>query len=281
MPDAWTEDEIREIVTDYFSMLRAELLGEEYNKSEHRRRLSPKLQGRSESSIEKKHQNISAVMIELGMPYIDGYKPLANYQRSIFPEQIAMMLQYNEQLIRLIAADAEMTPEPPEIADILGILDTPPENKGTGKFAASSNPPQYRSKTDYLSREASNSALGAAGELLVMKYEKARLRQMGQENLADRVERVSQTVGDQAGFDILSFDAGGRDRYLEVKTTKYGKETPFYISDNEKRFASVHSDRYSLYRLFRFRSNPGLYTLDGALDTNFRLVPTVFRADLI
>jgi hypothetical protein len=52
---------------------------ESHNKSAHRRALSGKLDGRSDGSIGRKHQ-ISAILIELGYPYIVGYKPLCNCQ---------------------------------------------------------------------------------------------------------------------------------------------------------------------------------------------------------
>ena len=80
MTDDWTEAEVTLIVADYFDMLRAELLGLPYSKAEHRHRLSPKLNRRSDGSIEFKHQNISAVLVNMGLPYIDGYKPRGNFQ---------------------------------------------------------------------------------------------------------------------------------------------------------------------------------------------------------
>ncbi len=49
-------------VEDYFDMLRAEAAGEPYHKSEHNRALRQLLNGRSKSSVELKHQNISAVL---------------------------------------------------------------------------------------------------------------------------------------------------------------------------------------------------------------------------
>jgi hypothetical protein len=40
--------------------------------------------GRTHRSIEFKYQNISAVLDELGLPWIPGYKPKRNYQNAIF-----------------------------------------------------------------------------------------------------------------------------------------------------------------------------------------------------
>ena len=82
----WSRDEVDLIVADYFTMLRAELAGEPYSKAEHNRALQPLLDGRSKSSVEFKHQNISAVLVGMGLPYIDGYKPARNYQKAVLPQ---------------------------------------------------------------------------------------------------------------------------------------------------------------------------------------------------
>ena len=59
------------------------------------------------------------------------------------------------------------------------------------------------SKTNYLEREARNSSLGAAGEEFVLKYEKTRLESFKKLNLVDRIEQISETQGDWAGYDIF------------------------------------------------------------------------------
>jgi hypothetical protein len=69
----WNDDELDAIVADYFDMLTADLTGRPYVKSRHRAALMAQI-GRSDGSIEFKHQNISAVLEELGAPWISGYK---------------------------------------------------------------------------------------------------------------------------------------------------------------------------------------------------------------
>lgn len=59
-------------------MLMIELGGGTVVKAERNRALQA-LTGRSRGSIEYKHQNISAVMAEFGLPFIRGYKPAKNY----------------------------------------------------------------------------------------------------------------------------------------------------------------------------------------------------------
>ncbi|MGV3772101.1 MAG: hypothetical protein ACO1QB_04310 [Verrucomicrobiales bacterium] len=73
-------------------MLSEELRGETVNKAEHNRNLRLLLKNRSKGSVEFKHQNISAVLQDLGLPWIEGYKPRCNYQellRSVVEEQLS------------------------------------------------------------------------------------------------------------------------------------------------------------------------------------------------
>src|SRR5260370_14476501 len=79
----WENDELDVIVADYFAMLAEDLAGRAYVKSRHSAVLMAQI-GRTHRSVEFKHQNISAVLDELGMPWIPGYKPKRNYQNAIF-----------------------------------------------------------------------------------------------------------------------------------------------------------------------------------------------------
>jgi hypothetical protein len=80
---------------------------------------------------------------------------------------------------------------------------------------------------NYLAREAVNQSLGAAGEEFVVRYELARLLAARADCLASKIERVAVTSGDSAGFDALSIEESGKERLIEVKTSRYGCETPF------------------------------------------------------
>src|SRR6202035_1266682 len=93
----WNDDELDAIVADYFSMLRAELSRQPYVKSHHSAALMGQI-GRTHRSVEFKHQNISAVLEEMGLPWIVGYKPKRNYQASIFGA-IDRYLSSNEDVV--------------------------------------------------------------------------------------------------------------------------------------------------------------------------------------
>lgn len=275
----WSQTENETIVSDYLVMLENELSGLPYNKTEHRRNLQKLLNDRSEGSIEFKHCNISAVMIELGFPYISGYKPRWNFQRGTLTATVEGYLNSREGLIAKIEADAEQVPTAPLVTDILSVLREPPKPKDKSDAAlrkpSSNSTPRF---VDYLAREARNRDLGLLGEEFVMRYEQARLINAKQEKLAIKIEHVSKLRGDGSGYDILSYEVTGKERLIEVKTTKYGIDTPFYVSRNEEAVSRSNADSYRLYRLFDFRESPKLFVLGGALATNCSLKPELFSA---
>lgn len=63
----WIDREVDLIVADYFDMFRLELRGEPVVKARRNAALL-KLIGRSRGSIEFNHQNVSAVLLRLGLP---------------------------------------------------------------------------------------------------------------------------------------------------------------------------------------------------------------------
>ena len=79
----WSREEVEAIVADYLQMLTMELAGQAFSKTQHRKNLLQKLPGRSDASVEFKHQNISAALIDIEFPYINGYKPRFNYQEPV------------------------------------------------------------------------------------------------------------------------------------------------------------------------------------------------------
>lgn len=272
----WTRFEVEAIVADYLKMLSLELGGQSFSKAAHRKALQQKLNGRSDGSIEFKHCNISAVMIDLGFPNIRGYQPRFNYQ-SLLREVVEEQVNRQTALDSLALAAVEQPAVSPEMIDFSKVIADAPARRHVAKDAVSSK--DYLAvKRDYIAREARNTALGMAGEEFVVRFEHWRLIQLGKTRLADRVEHVSQTKGDGLGYDVLSFDANGRERFIEVKTTAFGKETPFFVTQNELNFSKDSSDNFVLCRLFEFRQTPRLFALNGALDKHCMLDPVTYRA---
>jgi hypothetical protein len=273
----WSRQEVEAIVDDYLSMLASELAGTAYNKAAHRRALLPLLNGRSEQSIEFKHANISAALLDAGFPYIAGYKPRSNYQ-ALLAEVLAGRMTGATQLQEVASADADRPMVVPEVDDILAVLTTAPKPSGDSHKVAEPSRPAIRLTTNYIEREARNRSLGAAGELFALNYERARLIHVGKESLAARIEHTSKVRGDYEGYDILSFDENGTERLIEVKTTKYGAETPFFVTRNEVSTSERRASLYHVYRLYGFRQAPKLYTLAGAISQSCQLSAASFLA---
>lgn len=156
----------------------------------------------------------------------------------------------------------------------------PPLKKGK-KDGVSTDQFQSRKITDYAAKDSKNRKLGLAGEELVFENEKMKLIAMGKNDLAMRVRHISKDEGDGAGYDILSFDEGGNEKFIEVKTTKGDKYSQFYASINEVRFSSMHSDSYYLYRLYNFNEelkSSDFFIVKGSLEDSVKLKPTQFKA---
>lgn len=272
----WNRLEVEALVADYLKMLSLELAGQAFSKTAHRRALQQKLKGRTDGSIEFKHCNISAVMRDLGFPTVRGYQPRSNYQ-SLLREVVEAQVTRQTSLDSLALAAVEQPAVSPELIDFSKVVANAPKRQHVATDAA-----PYRDyapvKRDYIAREARNTSLGIAGEEFVVRFEHWRLNQLGMTTLADRVEHVSQTKGDGLGYDVLSFDASGKERFIEVKTTAFGKETPFFVTRNELDFSKDAKDHFVLCRLFEFRQAPRLFALNGALDQHCALDPVTYRA---
>lgn len=71
----WDAFELDAIIADYFAMRDSELAQRPYVKAHQRSVLMLQI-GRSAASVEFKHRNISAVLQEMGLPWIWGYSLL-------------------------------------------------------------------------------------------------------------------------------------------------------------------------------------------------------------
>lgn len=263
----WDDAELDAIVADYFDMLSAELSGRAYVKSHHSKALMEKI-GRTHRSVEFKHQNISAVLDELGMPWIEGYKPKRNYQNAIF-----------DAIDRYLTTSGDRTTEPPAA---LTRPATPPLFVPAPLLAEKvERPPRLEQlvrKFDPVERDFRNRQLGKAGESFVVATERTRLVQAGREDLAEKVRWTADVDGDGAGYDVRSFDVKGEERLIEVKTTNGGARTPFFLTRNEHEVSEARSDVWRLYRVHLFAQRPSIYTIEPPLARALHLQAEAWRA---
>ena len=108
------------------------------------------------------------------------------------------------------------------------------------------------SSRDPMDDDATKLEIARHAELLVLKYEQARLRAVGRDDLASRVEVVEE-YDCTVGYDILSFDGqksliAEPDRFIEVKATS-SDTFHFYFSETELSTSRRHGPNYWIYHL--------------------------------
>jgi hypothetical protein len=163
-----------------------------------------------------------------------------------------------------------------------GLIETPPPapSKPGGAKTSTFNAVK---RTYHPDQDARNKKLGLVGELLVFQSEKQHLLQAGRADLSKRVLHVSVTEGDGAGYDIRSFAPDGTVRHLEVKTTRGGVSTGFFISPNEVAFSEAHPDSFELVRVYDYNQatqSGSCYRLSGPARKTLTLEPSQYRASL-
>jgi len=273
---AWAPEEIMPAVEAYFEMVAKELADQKVVKTHVYRKLEDEGQ-RTAKSYEFKMQNISAVLALNDLPFLKGLLPARNFQHTLeplvlsyldaHPEKRAQLLLYGQHrnaqqsLTELLDAGMLVAEEAPH-------YEPGPERERSFRAV----------KVDFATREHACRNLGSSGEDLIVTYEKYQLAAAGRADLAREVEWVAKTQGDGLGYDIRSFTVEYEERFIEVKTTNFDRETPFLITDNEVAFSKENPEQYKLYRLFDFGKKPRLYTLTGSMEEACVMAPVRYRA---
>jgi len=249
-------------------MLGAEIRRVSYDKTQHRKALMGQID-RSNASIEFKHHNISAVLQLLDLPWINGYKPRVHFQNSIVNAIERYLLkhpaaQHPEALAQAFAERPQLFVEPPPQIEV---------KKDRPEIVQ-----RLIRKFDPAERDFLNRQLGYKGEEMVFKFEQQRLKQIDRPDLASKVRWTSQEDGDGAGYDILSFDQKGSERFLEVKTTVGSQTAPFYLTRNELSFSKERPQEFRICRLYDFSKIPKMFELAPPLSKFVHLEPLSFEA---
>ncbi|MER2507909.1 MAG: DUF3883 domain-containing protein [Amaricoccus sp.] len=251
-------------------MLALELRGEPYVKAQRNAELQ-KLIGRSRGSIEFKHQNISAVLLKLGEPWISGYKPMANFQSALIAG-VERYLDRNPVLERKDTMPLGLAEEGAVYIGPAPALDISERDGGSVALE------RLVRKFDPAARDARNRALGKRGEERALRSEHARLRMAGRDDLARRIRWIAEEDGDGAGYDILSFSESGEERFLEVKTTAGAGRTPFFVSSNEKRVSDERPTEFRIFRLYDFAREAKAFLIKPPLGDHLVLETANYRA---
>ncbi|RZI98659.1 MAG: DUF3883 domain-containing protein [Brevundimonas sp.] len=301
----WSAYELDVIVADYFAMLALDAAGEQFVKSRRAQALMAQI-GRTHRSVEFKHMNISAVAEELGLPKVRGYKPKFNYQTAIFeaidryldlhPEILAddafRVRPVAEQRARRSRSGGEVLDAAPTFPGVfedaaqfdggqsgirtLTLTEAPPP--GPGRTPRPEEFARLVRKYDPAARDHRNRALGFLGEEQVFYHERAKLIAADRPDLARRIEWTSQERGDGAGYDVRSFEPTGAERLIEVKATRGGPTTPFYLTRREREVSLERPSAWRLYRIHNLQVMPSMFILQPPLESVITLEPETWRA---
>ena len=257
----WAPWEVGIVVPAYFSMLHDDLDGKEFVKKHRYLQVSERLAGgRNFKSVERKFQNISAVLYLEDLAHIQGLKPMWNFQDEL-QEAVLEWLDgpagEREQLRDVPRPWEAPQPTPEASAD----LEVPPPAVSPRSDSADRRREIARSY-DAARLDATKRRLGRLGEEWAVEYERDRLKMADRPDLAAQVVRVAGK-NDALGWDVESFAEDGERRLLEVKTTGMGIKTPFILTSNERKRWEDHLGEYEVFRIFDFGSNPHFYRLTG------------------
>ena len=263
-------------------MLDSDLRGIQVNKAAKYRELSAVI-GRTHKSVERKFQNISAVLAKLEEPWIWGLPPLFNIQKALseaIDTHFSGLGQHSKlnagQTSELAEEQAHFTPYPAAARPLLDYVPAPLFVPATEKLP--DHVERLVRKFDPVMRDFRAREVGEAGERLVLEHERSKLLRAGQTGLAKKVYWVSKEDGDGAGYDVRSYEPSGREEFIEVKTTVGSQTAPFFMTRNEKDFADEADDRYRIARVFDFRRQPRAFELKTPLDSFVRFEPESYRA---
>jgi hypothetical protein len=195
--------------------------------------------------------------------------PAANYQKAIVAAIDRYLSQnpialHPERQVSGLAERPGLFVDPPPV-----LLPVTPRREDIDRLVRKFNP---------VERDFRNRKLGRDGEELVFQFERERLRQLDRSDLASKIRWISEEDGDGAGYDILSYDAKGKERLIEVKTTVGSEITPFYITRNELSLSSERPDAFRLCRVYEFSSQPRMFELVPPLEKLVHLSPLSYEA---
>ena len=288
----WDEEELDLIVQTYFAILAGIPTAARGFKAEMKRALDAQIK-RGIGSIDFKLGNLSFIAAEVGLPELPGFAAARKAQKgpiyrafdryvSAHPELLADDAFLELPMTNSLGGVGDTASTPASAlagsgaVEILPTDPTPPQSGG--KAQRPDGLQRLVRKYDPAGRDHRNRVLGRLGEQFVVNHEIARLVAADRMDLALKVEWTADVHGDGAGYDIKSFEPDGSDRLIEVKSTKGGPTTDFFLTRTEREVSLERPDAWRLYRLHTLPTSPRLFVLPPPLEASVRLVAENWRA---
>lgn len=289
--DDWTEQELDLIVATYFAILEGIPTAERGFKADMKRALDAQIR-RGEGSIDFKLGNLSFIATQVGLPELPGFAPAPKAQKGPIYKAFDRYVSTHPEVLAdgaFLSLGVTTTGDQggPVIAPTSGSPSKTEESLlPTDPVPALSQNPKVRPeglvrlvrKFDPAGRDNRNRVLGRLGEQHVLNHEIARLIAADRMDLAKEVEWTSDIHGDGAGYDIRSFEPDGSDRLIEVKATKGGATTDFYLTRTEREVSMERPEAWRLYRLHTLPVKPRLFVISPPLEASVTLEAETWRA---
>ncbi|AOR59329.1 DUF3883 domain-containing protein [Pectobacterium parmentieri] len=115
-----------------------------------------------------------------------------------------------------------------------------------------------RRKVNFEDISASRDAIGKMSEEFAIEWERNRLIGLGYQNLVEKIEDRRDTPS--YGYDYLSFNTPGHERYIEVKSVGRNRKEEcfqFYLSENERSVSISDESSKDYYFYLVFYSKDG------------------------
>lgn len=198
-----------------------------------------------------------------------GYRLIL--ELGIFKEVDASLEDFEEIFEAEVSAVEEILDSKVELVKV-----SAPERKVRKATVAHSAVSTGSKNKNFDESDKKNRKTGDLGERLVYDYEKVRLLEADVHDIDDKLILTSENAdyGNAYPCDIISYDPDKDKKiYIEVKTTRYSAETPFYISEEERKFSQENAACYRLYRVFDAirTKKPKFFETKGYVGDNFTL----------
>lgn len=198
------------------------------------------------------------------------------FQQDVFNETYLLNSEFIKIKVEEITNDINI----PEINEPLVIK---PGKLNIKKYNSNKKAIKHQKKIDHIAEEIANTKQGEINEKTIFEAEIQRLNAENALSQVQEMEEFFQNKVDDEGYDILSFekdkDGNYIKKYIEVKSTQKGEETPIDITKNELEFAQKNVENYYLYRIVNSNSKDRyVKKVKGEeLLKDFNFIPTKYK----
>lgn len=112
----------------------------------------------------------------------------------------------------------------------------------------------------------------------MFKFEYDRLCQVGRRDLAKEMDWPADRGEDHRGYDIRSFEPGGEERFLEIKTTNGHARTRFWLPRTQYEVAAQNPSTHRVRRVFHVQNGAEMFDIKPPLGAGLRLIPDKYLA---